>query len=662
MMRIDLPVSGWPILSAAMQTAADLEDVGRFAAALCRPSRDDLAGVLQALAAAADEEPAARRLHQAQFERHAQALREGGFLSADLLVPAASGRFERSDRLALNAVGVSGDHRLNPHYATALAVSEDIPIARSMATDTGDLADRLRAALEPLRGVAPDQAVLFVLALLGRRPDIAGIAREWEGQRSFADICVDLDAIGARLEVRNPTIAERQAELRFDIAADGGGMADVLSAAGTSCRVPLAGDGATWLKTPTEWADADYALQDRYSALVFDRAARLGKAGVTRLVGVACDKLDEHYLATHRPTPSDQASYTVSEAMTDYWLEHGHAQSSSVSIRARLKLLSRFIDAETAAGRLSDPFSPDQVDDRFLERFRAWSASDPIIARRKNERGEWIDGARRKRAPSTTEESVIQLKAALNHAFNARRLRYVPPLKHKTRDQVTPERGYRLSVAGLAELLDYSLRGAGNYAGHADRLVPLRRYVIAGMCTLARPDAIFDMNVLAERGQWMKNERRFNLNPQGRIQTKKLRPVLPVVDLLQSWLSATDEWFVCAERPSLDDGLQEEIVKQVKVGAIRSGWAGASRALGIPAGWGPKLIRHSMATILANRRVDLVELELAMGHRVLGKTTSRYAIFDPDYLGTISAGIEDVVADLLRQVSPELLVMTEERL
>lgn len=40
------------------------------------------------------------------------------------------------------------------------------------------------------------------------------------------------------------------------------------------------------VKTPTEWAGADYALQDRYSALVFDRAARLGKAGVTRLVGV----------------------------------------------------------------------------------------------------------------------------------------------------------------------------------------------------------------------------------------------------------------------------------------------------------------------------------------------------------------------------------------
>lgn len=97
------------------------------------------------------------------------------------------------------------------------------------------------------------------------------------------------------------------------------------------------------------------------------------------------------------------------------------------------------------------------------------------------------------------EVSIIQLKAALNHSFNSRRVRYVPPLKHKTRDQVTPERGYRLSVDGLAELLDYTLRGAGNYAGHADRVVPLRRYLIAGMCILARPDAIFDTSVAPQR-------------------------------------------------------------------------------------------------------------------------------------------------------------------
>ncbi|MBV1691820.1 hypothetical protein KRR38_30120 [Novosphingobium sp. G106] len=103
--------------------------------------------------------------------------------------------------------------------------------------------------------------------------------------------------------------------------------------------------------------------------------------------------------------------------------------------------------------------------------------------------------------------------------------RYVPPLTHKTRNQVTPGRTYRLSVNAIGELLDYSVRGARNYAGHADRLLPFRRYLSAAICTLARPDAIYDMNVDRNREQWMQNERMFALNPAGRIQTKKFRPI-----------------------------------------------------------------------------------------------------------------------------------------
>lgn len=243
---IDLPVSGWPVLAGAMRGDTDDEGVTRFASLLRRPSRDDLVNVLQALAAAADQ-PAARQLHRTLFERHASALRDGNFLPADLLVPSASTRFERADRLALNATGVSDDHRLDLHYAARLVTSDNIPIARMTAVETGDMPAKLRGALAPLRDVAPDEAVLFVLALLGRGPEIAAVASEWEGQRTFADICADLDVIGAALEVRNPAIAERQAELRFEIAADESGMTDVLSAAGTPCCVPLTGDCTTWL-------------------------------------------------------------------------------------------------------------------------------------------------------------------------------------------------------------------------------------------------------------------------------------------------------------------------------------------------------------------------------------------------------------------------------
>ncbi|AHE57400.1 tyrosine-type recombinase/integrase [Sphingomonas sanxanigenens] len=340
--------------------------------------------------------------------------------------------------------------------------------------------------------------------------------------------------------------------------------------------------------------------------------------------------------------------------MTDYWVEHGSAQASADAIRARLKLMTRFMDREAEAGRLVDPFLPEHLDDRFLERFRSWAIADPIVARKKDDSGNWIDGTSRPRSASTVEESVIQLKAALSHAFNARRTRYVPPLKHKTRDQVTAQRSYRLSVDGIAELLDFTMRGSGNYGGHADRLIPLRRYLIGAVCTLARPDAILDISVEPRREQWMKDERRLALNPAGRLQTKKVRPIVPVVDLLHAWLTETTEWLVCKERKSFDPNQRIDVVEQLRVASVRSAWDTAREALGIPDGWGPKLIRHSMATILAARRVDLVELEIALGHRPLSKTTGRYAIFDPDYLASIRAGIEDVVADLTRKAGPAI--------
>lgn len=369
-------------------------------------------------------------------------------------------------------------------------------------------------------------------------------------------------------------------------------------------------------------------------------------------VRLACDALDAHYLATHRPTGAEQEGYTVLEALTDYYVEHGQKRASADSIRARLKLVRRFLDHEIDAGRIKEPFLPSALDDKLLDRFREWGLADRIVARKKDAEGNWIAGQSRRRSASTVEESVIQLKSAVHFAESAKRISSSPKLKHKTRDQVTPERKYRLTVDALAEILDFTTKGSGSYAGHAARLLPLRRYIIGAMTTLGRPDAVLDMSVAPERGQWMEAERRFDLNPAGRLQTRKRRPVMPVVDLLHSWLSATEDRLVCYERTFKVEG--EEITRQFAVASVRSGWDTMREQLKLPAGWGPKLIRHSMATILANRGVDLVEIEIALGHRVINKTSDRYVIFSPNYLKTLYAGIEDVTADLTKKVEAAL--------
>lgn len=355
--------------------------------------------------------------------------------------------------------------------------------------------------------------------------------------------------------------------------------------------------------------------------------------------------MDEHYLTTFRPTAKDQAIYDVSMALLDYYLEHGSKQSSAEAIKARLKHMQRFIDREVKAGRLSDPVLPDMIDNNFLNRFREWLLAEPIVARKKNEQGEWVAGKSRPRSPATVEESIIQLKAALNHAWQNRRILYVPPIKHKTRPEVSAARTDRITVAQMAEMLDYTCRGAGNYAGHAARLLPLRRYLIAAICTLARPDAIMDMSVRPERRQWLREDRRFALNPVGRIQTKKHRPVIVVNDLLEEWLCATQDWFVCREKTAVNPETGEEVIIQTGVASIRSAWDTMRETLKLPQSWGPKLLRHSMATELRRRGVDPWELAGQLGHRVL-KTSELYAAYDPNYLSTVQAGIGDIVEDL----------------
>ena len=54
-------------------------------------------------------------------------------------------------------------------------------------------------------------------------------------------------------------------------------------------------------------------------------------------VRLACDKLDEHYLAHHKPTSTDQDRYSVPQALVDYWLEHGSKQASAEAVDRRGK-------------------------------------------------------------------------------------------------------------------------------------------------------------------------------------------------------------------------------------------------------------------------------------------------------------------------------------
>ena len=400
--------------------------------------------------------------------------------------------------------------------------------------------------------------------------------------------------------------------------------------------------------------DGEPASPNLYIFWYDEHAGRLQRRSTrTADLRLATDALDRHFLAVHRSDPDEKGSYTVHQAMTDYWTLHGSSRSSADAIRARLKLVTRFLDHEIASGILREPVLPSVVDgEEWAKRFRQWAVeTDPIAQRRRDPAtGEWTISTR-KRSEATAEESIIQLKAALR--FNAKRMPEVPTLKHRTRAEVTAARTYRLSVDQIAEMLDYTAEGDPALSpAHATRLMPLRRYLIAAISTMARPDAIYDLSVMQGRGQWHRGAGVLDLNPANRIQTRKYRPALPVTALLASWLEATDDRFVCHE--SIVEADDDRWLTQRPVADIKKAWRVMAARFGIPGGYGPKLMRHSLATLIAQRGVPLTEIALALGHTVLPPSTRHYVIFSPHYLVHTRQALEDIAADLARRVRAPL--------
>ena len=226
--------------------------------------------------------------------------------------------------------------------------------------------------------------------------------------------------------------------------------------------------------------------------------------------------MDEHYLAHSRPPQVDPAAYALGDAITDYWIEHGQRQTSFDSIRARLNLVVRFLAGEIETGRMEEPVCVDAITDDFLARFQAWALTDPITW--KNRKGRVI--LTKQRSEATVNEAVRQLRAAVRHAWKRRRIASVPHIPVAKRGDVSAPTLERISVAQIAEMLDYAVASR--------RCQSLHRYLIAAVTTLARPEAICDMNLDPSRQQWDVEGRRFNLNPAGRRQTAKYRPTCPV--------------------------------------------------------------------------------------------------------------------------------------
>ena len=374
------------------------------------------------------------------------------------------------------------------------------------------------------------------------------------------------------------------------------------------------------------WLDwdrrADGSLRSPYFAIFWydaergrTRSASTGSGDVAE----AKAALDRHYLEHTEgeaicPTCGQRRQigegFLVLQAVQNYLSTRGDGDPA---IGHRLAHITAYI-AEMGQVTLTCR----QANEEWAARFRRWAAERPIVS---------PNGKERARSPSTIENSLIQLAAAINAA--AKRGDSLVPAQFKPipTTQLNRSPSHRSDIAELAAMFRYATDP--RYPG---KRAPLHRFLMAAVATVARPEEVHDISTKREREQWNANARILNLNPRGRRQTRKYRATIPAPWQFARRLDAAKPGFF------------------VGVASVKSAWESMAVDIGLPrdGAGGMKLVRRSMAKLLRDRlpKADWPEIEMLLGHDKFDSTTSIYAPFDPGYLGAVRKEIEAIIDEI----------------
>lgn len=322
---------------------------------------------------------------------------------------------------------------------------------------------------------------------------------------------------------------------------------------------------------------------------------------------------DKRTRQTRRESLRVEGLEDAKKALDDWYVEHIRPVDAKPEDVLLEPILTRYQEGrretdQLAAGRLGYFFSGKCVGDLDQRRINGY------IAFRKGH------GVKL----STINRDLNTLRAALNDARKLGELQSIPhiPAVETAEDRRNaPPKGRPLSAKEMAALLDAAK------APHGVMLLMI-------LCnTLCRPDAAYDLTP-AQRDT---EHGLLNLNPPGRKQTKKYRPIVPVTKTLKPWLDAAKS--------------QRYYVQISKSGRkIESNAKRFVRETRKAAGLGPDVnlysIRHTMARELRKRRVPAEQIELMLGHRRPDVTTQIYAPYEPDYCADAAAAIDAYFREL----------------
>ncbi len=295
----------------------------------------------------------------------------------------------------------------------------------------------------------------------------------------------------------------------------------------------------------------------------------------------------------------------LAPVLETYFLERTDKRPSKKPARRAAALLLEFFEAELAT-KTPRVFA---FDEKCQAQFIAWAARQHA------------------HSVKTISRNMSVVAAAIAHAkIKDFDVAYAPTKIEEILDaQAAPIKGEERRFIPTDEEL-------ARFLDHVDGAA--FRACLIMLNTGCRPEAALDLAPAqrnAEAGL-------VQLNPDGRRQTRKWRPVVRETICLEAWLNAWDH-----ERGDADEAVKA--AAYVGLAAVDSLQSAITRARAKEKANLPRLvgysIRHKMATVLRRYAVPEDQIAMQLGHRRPAlRTTGLYGEYEPSYLKAASDALD----------------------
>ncbi len=296
----------------------------------------------------------------------------------------------------------------------------------------------------------------------------------------------------------------------------------------------------------------------------------------------------------HRPQNAPAETVALADILLDYYKSHGSQARSAGSVRTSCGYWVDFFGEATVAEATKPP---------RLEAFITHLAGQGF-------------------ATAYIQRILGVGKAALQRAWRRGEIAGAPHIPGVKVDYGEPL-GRPLKIAELARLLSEA----------PDHLRLMLMILIGTAC---RPEAALELI----GAQLDFDDRLIDLNPRGRAQTKKFRPVVKMPDTLATAL------------PNAPSG-RLVTFRGRPVKKINKAWRGMRQAAELDEEVNPYSVRHTVARWMRQNGVPAWEVAAQLGHKSRDyRTTELYAAFDPAYLENAVRAIDLLFEKLRASFAP----------